>query len=352
MTTTNTLPATQLQSQATASTPSTHLEIPGAYPRETSQPTPRQNTSETSRGQSYFPTKPASYVCTKRTSLPSTEKEGVKPGEHYDGVGPLPGSISETSVAKLPDERVQSAREADQSADKHAVEASSTSLPSQETKGVRPYEHHGGVGPLPGTSSEASVAKLPDERAGVTSEERSGEALGTGSREPASDTAAPSENRESAPFSAPNTANPETQVQSVDPQGPVSVQKVQDRDDQGAGVEEEAVDSKFREVAGKEKKSDLERSDERRGETDRAAEESTSPKQEEVTRAMPSSQPAGSPTQRKGKPGRSISDSDASHRKKASVMNMVKGEMKVLLGKASKNKGRVEEGEKLKQGSD
>jgi hypothetical protein len=33
-------------------------------------------------------------------------------------------------------------------------------------------------------------------------------------------------------------------------------------------------------------------------------------------------------------------------------MNMVKGEMKVLLGKASKNKGRVEEGEKLKQGSD
>jgi hypothetical protein len=34
-------------------------------------------------------------------------------------------------------------------------------------------------------------------------------------------------------------------------------------------------------------------------------------------------------------------------------MNMVKGEMKVLLGKASRNKGKVEEGEKLKkQGSD
>ena len=98
-------------------------------------------------------------------------------------------------------------------------------------------------------------------------------------------------------------------------------------------------------MAGKEK-SDVERKDEGKGEADRATEESTSPK-EEVTKA---SQSAGSPAQRK--PGRSISDSDASHRKKASVMNMVKGEMKVLLGKASKNKGRVEEGEKLKQGSD
>jgi hypothetical protein len=260
MTTTNTLPpATQLQPQATASTPSTHLDIPGAYPRETSRPAPRQNTTETSR---------APYVCTaypigrkekdparlnptpvgaKRTSLPSTEKEGVKPGEHYDGVGPLPGSISETSVAKLPDERLQSAREADQSADKHAVEASSASLPSQDTKGVQPYEHHGGVGPLPGTSSEPSVAILPDERVGEASEERSGAAPGTRSREPASDTVAPSKNKESAPYSAPSTANPETKVQSIDPQGPAPVQKVQDRGDQGVGVE--VSDSMCRELS-------------------------------------------------------------------------------------------------------
>ena len=36
--------------------------------------------------------------------------------------------------------------------------------------GVQPYEHYDGVGPLPGTSSETSVAKLPDER---KAEERS-----------------------------------------------------------------------------------------------------------------------------------------------------------------------------------
>ena len=51
-TTTNTLPqAPQLQPQSAGSTPSPFLEIPGAFPHDTSRPSPRQNTSETSRGQ-------------------------------------------------------------------------------------------------------------------------------------------------------------------------------------------------------------------------------------------------------------------------------------------------------------
>jgi hypothetical protein len=49
--------------------------------------------------------------------------------------------------------------------------------------------------------------------------------------------------------------------------------------------------------------------------------------------------------------GRSSSDSDASNHVKASMMNRVKGEMKVLLGKASGNKEKVEEGERMKQGT-
>jgi hypothetical protein len=172
----------------------------------------------------------ATSVGSKRTSLPSTEKEGVLPGEHYDGVGPLPGSISETSVAKLPDERLQSTHEVDQSTGKHAVGEGSTSLPSQETKGVRPYEHHDGVGPLPGSSSEGSVTKLPDERVGATSEDLSGGGGDARSQEPASEMIAPSENRESAPYSVLGIANPETQVQSIDRQGPASRQEVQERD--------------------------------------------------------------------------------------------------------------------------
>lgn len=155
------------------------------------------------------------------------EKDGVKPGEHYDGVGPLPGSISETSVAKLPAERLQSARELNQSTGKHAVEAASLSLPSQVTKGVQFSEQHDGVGPVPGSSSEASVAKLPDERVGATSEELSGATAGIGSQEPASNMVAPSE---FAPYSGLDTANPETQVQSIDPQGPASGKEAQERD--------------------------------------------------------------------------------------------------------------------------
>jgi hypothetical protein len=63
------------------------------------------------------------------------------------------------------------------------------------------------------------------------------------------------------------------------------------------------------------------------------------PQQPEIT--------GGSP-QRKG---RSSSDSDASNHVKASMINRVKGEMKVLLGKASGNKDKVEAGERMKQGT-
>jgi len=88
---------------------------------------------------------------------------------------------------------------------------------------------------------------------------------------------------------------------------------------------------------------------EKKSENYRAAEEPTSPKKEEGTKAVPQPQrePGSAPTQRKG---RSSSDSDASNHKKASVMNKVKGEMKVLLGKASRNKEKVEVGEKMKHG--
>jgi hypothetical protein len=40
-----------LQPQAAGSTPSPYLDIPGAFPHDTSRPSPRQDTSETSREQ-------------------------------------------------------------------------------------------------------------------------------------------------------------------------------------------------------------------------------------------------------------------------------------------------------------
>ncbi|CUA74129.1 hypothetical protein RSOLAG22IIIB_05419 [Rhizoctonia solani] len=47
----------------------------------------------------------------RRTSLPSEEYEGAQPGEKSGGVGSLPGHLSESSVALLPDEREAQARE-------------------------------------------------------------------------------------------------------------------------------------------------------------------------------------------------------------------------------------------------
>jgi len=161
------------------------------------------------------------------------EREGVKPGEHHDGVGPLPGSISETSVAKLPDERMQPAREADQPTQKHALGAGTTSLPSRERKGVQPYEHNNGVGPLPGTSSETSVAKLPDERAAATSEGRPGAtAAVTESQKSANDTAAPAKNRAPAPH-AQRILIPESEDKNVIPP---PAQQVPEHVDRGPDV--------------------------------------------------------------------------------------------------------------------
>lgn len=43
-------------------------------------------------------------------SLPSTELKGAQPLEHTAGVGALPGNLSESSVALLPDERQERAQ--------------------------------------------------------------------------------------------------------------------------------------------------------------------------------------------------------------------------------------------------
>jgi hypothetical protein len=158
-------------------------------------------------------------------SLPSQERTGVQPFEHHDGVGPLPGSRSETSVAKLPEERLASASKTGA-----AAAAADVSLPSQESTDV----HHDDVGPLPGSKSETCVAKLVDEKPGAAPE---GPAASAPSQERTEDTAALSESRAPATsFGALGVTSQGTQVRRVDPQNPESDQKVSERDDQQADV--------------------------------------------------------------------------------------------------------------------
>jgi hypothetical protein len=167
-------------------------------------------------------------------SLPSQERTGVQPFEHHDGVGPLPGSRSESSVAKLPDERLESARKTGAAA---AAAAADVSLPSQESTGVHPYEHHDGVRPLPRSKSETSVAKLADEKPGAAPKGPPEPAASAPSQERTVDTAAPSESRAPATnFGVLGVTSQETQVRRVDPQNPESDQKVPERDNQQADV--------------------------------------------------------------------------------------------------------------------
>lgn len=100
---------------------------------------------------------PAPGTKAQKYTLPSTET----PSGSTIGVGSLPGTSSEISVAKLPEERRQEG------------------LPSHET------DHEilgktGGVGPLPGGPNESGVAICPEERRqeGLPSHETDHERLG------------------------------------------------------------------------------------------------------------------------------------------------------------------------------
>ncbi|KAF9257994.1 hypothetical protein L218DRAFT_935171 [Marasmius fiardii PR-910] len=153
------------------------VEVPGGYPRGTEteategtgnggildmakQYLPAQqdvqqvllNATETAK--QYLPPSVAAYFPGgKETSLPSQEGP-QKPLEHSDGIGSLPGNASESSVAKLPDERA------------NVQGSKATTLPTQEGP-QKPFERSDGIGSMPGNASESSVAKLPDERANV-----------------------------------------------------------------------------------------------------------------------------------------------------------------------------------------
>ncbi|KAI0042421.1 hypothetical protein FA95DRAFT_579532 [Auriscalpium vulgare] len=116
---------------STASTPGG--DVPGSYPRGAEEgsadyapsqllesakqyiPDPNQAQSTLqSMGQtaiSYLPASLSGYLPGgQQTSLPSTEKEGIQPGEHQSGIGALPGSINEEGVAKLPEEQARSSQ--------------------------------------------------------------------------------------------------------------------------------------------------------------------------------------------------------------------------------------------------
>lgn len=109
-----------------------------------------------------------------REELPTHETQtGPTPG----GVGSLPGTRSETSVAKLPEEHLRSKDTASPLPDSQSnrLDQLRSELPSRE---VDTGPTHAGVGTLPGSRSESGVAKLPEERNTEAKDSRS-PAVGT-----------------------------------------------------------------------------------------------------------------------------------------------------------------------------
>ncbi|KAG9217644.1 hypothetical protein CCMSSC00406_0003667 [Pleurotus cornucopiae] len=176
--------APPLTSKASTSSTPGH-EFPGAYPRDNSttpgiatsavgtakdtayqiyesakQYIPAQediqqtleNASTTAK--QYLPASVGAYLPDGKQaiSLPSQEVYGNM-GTSSDGVGALPGTLSEVSVAKLPEERrLEGLDNAKSFGGSYAREQAWSQTSS------------GGVGDLPGPKSETGVAVLPDER--------------------------------------------------------------------------------------------------------------------------------------------------------------------------------------------
>ncbi|KAG1873882.1 hypothetical protein F4604DRAFT_1765672 [Suillus subluteus] len=130
-------------------------EFPGSYPREHEQELQQQSCGDGSES----PATATSVVQTARQYISEPVERTVEyAGQTAAAYFPIPQGVKNTVASYWSnDEHSQPKSELDQQL--------STSLPSSELKGAQPHEHVGGVGSLPGTISESSVALLPDERA-------------------------------------------------------------------------------------------------------------------------------------------------------------------------------------------
>ncbi|TFY83370.1 hypothetical protein EWM64_g636 [Hericium alpestre] len=127
---------------------------PGAYPEDLASEKPTEDTVDSALGAAMVEdTKKAAHEVVEMAKelLPAQETAAqYLPTPVMEVVAPyLPSTGSETPHTTI-------ASEHDRPHER--------SLPSQEDMGMQPHEHVAGAGSLPGSASEAGVAKLPDER--------------------------------------------------------------------------------------------------------------------------------------------------------------------------------------------
>lgn len=131
-------------------------EFPGSYPRELEQELQQQSHGDESEG----PAAASSVVQTEKQDIPEPGLVERTIGYASQAAIPIRQGVKNTVASYWPNDNSQP-----QETKSEFDQKISTSLPSSELKGAQPHEHVGGVGSLPGTISESSVALLPDERA-------------------------------------------------------------------------------------------------------------------------------------------------------------------------------------------
>jgi hypothetical protein len=133
-------------------------EFPGSYPRELEQELQQQPGGDGSKG----PATATSVVQAAKQYIPEPVERTVEyASQTATAYIPIPQGVKQTMASYWSNDEHSQPKGTQPELDQQL----STSLPSSELKGAQPHEHVGGVGSLPGTISESSVALLPDERA-------------------------------------------------------------------------------------------------------------------------------------------------------------------------------------------
>ncbi|KZV66335.1 hypothetical protein PENSPDRAFT_654961 [Peniophora sp. CONT] len=314
-------------------------------------------------------------------SLPTQETHGAQPGEKVGGVGALPGSVDEAAVAKLPGddaaiglpEGMAPTLGAAALAGAAGYQASANdvshdkSLPTQETHGAQAGDKVAGAGALPGAVNETGVAKLPgDDAATGLPKGSAGAAIGavvaTSATAAAATSAAPPSTSTSSNFKVP--ARPEDMVakshiwpdarshgdtsKSAAPgAGSTGVTPVGANDKDGAGKKDILIPVAKGE-GGKVPSADATLPPAKREAVGKDATTDDKVQGASLDAAHGKSKPSDVHSQ--SGTSAHTQDSKGEKKHKASFMEKVKGEIKVISGKLGGDKHKVEDGKKLKSG--
>ncbi|KAG6377920.1 hypothetical protein JVT61DRAFT_14709 [Boletus reticuloceps] len=306
---------------------------------------------------SYLPDFQGSYLSPEEhqekphVSLPSTESKGAQPSEYSGGVGALPGNLSESSVALLPDERQE-----------RAQERQSTS-PRQRRDTIKPSAV--GEAEEPGASEKAEatmprdVALFEDEPVTSQPSDAPPKSTEAGTVEAVesdiADTSGPEvESQKGASEAKSQQAQSEQEKANTGPRAEELGEKTgPEKDVEGSNLGSEEP------VQGKGPSQDAQEEEFKEGKPAPAGFKPGYSGNYHPAQLHPPP-PGASATEFQGSLGSQPAEPEPvtqtgrreslSAEKKPGFMTMVKGEMKILAGKVSGDEHKVEEGKKIVHG--